>query len=1043
MARNVLPDQYYTFNPSTRTITLSRAVKREQLLLITNVTTNTVIYNFSDPNLKATSYTNTSGGVAASGSASDAITTVVLNYNTSSMNAADKLQIIVDEYESKFVPGETLTDPVGKFRTSVGQALIDTDFEYGLQPTKWEMLSLVNNKQSMYVNLDRPNFGRDQAAATTITSITATNGSRFIQVTVGSATGFAIGQGIFIQDSYWAPANGFFIIEALSSNTFTYRARETWVTGSTPTTALYDADLPTQIFDAPQFTGVGFGGTVSAAVSGQAVTVTTTNPHGLYVGNDIMMVNNQNSGTTVAGVANSTYGNHQVATVLNPFQFVYYTDATGGTAGTFGTDALVAKNHGSSMHRPFDGGVNFSTNTGWHGQQMIRQTRRYFRYQSGKGIQCSTGTALKTQLYIDQLKSSGSTVTVLTKFQHGLQPGISVNVGGSTDTAYNGTFTVANVLDSYRFTYIAGSTPANTVAPGNVFATISSWYGGVNRTGMFDNQNGLFFEFDGQQMYVVRRNSTYQLGGFASINANSHQVNGFALTSAVDSSATPQYSKQLAPNDYVVIRGMSYRVLHVIDDSTFHITPQYRGTSNASKVVVSKTQEFRVPQSQWNLDRCDGTGPSGFILDPNKMQMYYIDYSWYGAGWVRFGFRAADGNIVYVHKIVNNNQNTEAYMRSGNLPARYETNTFAPSTTIVSTLNSGDTSISVADTSKFPTSGILMVRSMTSTSAGQTEFINYTSKSSNTFTGLTRGQAGASLTFTATSGSTVLSGASTAGVQIGQFVYTATPGEIPQGAYVVSFVANTSVTLSRAVTSSGSKTVIFAPMGQTAQTFAYSATRPVSVELHAPFVASTIQHWGTSVIMDGRFDDDKSFVFTRGSTTAFPLAASLGVTNALMSIRVAPTVSNGNAASVLGSRDLINRMQMVLRQLDIYTNGAVLVTLVLNGKPSTNNTWLGQGGSSLAQYYIYGSAATVVGGEVIGGFYVNPPGTIGSTAYTATSIDLAMVRDMGNSITGGGAAGTQTQYYPDGPDVLTIMVTNLTATASNVYGRLSWTEAQA
>ena len=39
---------------------------------------------------------------------------------------------------------------------------------------------------------------------------------------------------------------------------------------------------------------------------------------------------------------------------------------------------------------------------------------------------------------------------------------------------------------------------------------------------------------------------------------------------------------------------------------------------------------------------------------------------------------------------------------------------------------------------------------------------------------------------------------------------------------------------------------------------------------------------------------------------------------------------------------------------------------------------------------------------------------------------------------------TNTQIYPDGPDTLTIVVTNLSATTpANVFGRLSWTEAQA
>ena len=55
MARKVLLDQYYTFTPSTRTIVIPRILQKEFLVLITNVTQNRVIYNFSDPNLTSTS----------------------------------------------------------------------------------------------------------------------------------------------------------------------------------------------------------------------------------------------------------------------------------------------------------------------------------------------------------------------------------------------------------------------------------------------------------------------------------------------------------------------------------------------------------------------------------------------------------------------------------------------------------------------------------------------------------------------------------------------------------------------------------------------------------------------------------------------------------------------------------------------------------------------------------------------------------------------------------------------------------------------------
>lgn len=48
MAKHVILENY-TFTPSTRTLVVNgKAIRREQLVLITEVTTNAVIYNFAD-----------------------------------------------------------------------------------------------------------------------------------------------------------------------------------------------------------------------------------------------------------------------------------------------------------------------------------------------------------------------------------------------------------------------------------------------------------------------------------------------------------------------------------------------------------------------------------------------------------------------------------------------------------------------------------------------------------------------------------------------------------------------------------------------------------------------------------------------------------------------------------------------------------------------------------------------------------------------------------------------------------------------------------
>jgi hypothetical protein len=658
----------------------------------------------------------------------------------------------------------------------------------------------------------------------------------------------------------------------------------------------------------------------------------------------------------------------------------------------------------------------------------VRQTRRYFRYQSGKGLQISSGTILKPALQIDSISANGTTITVTTKEQHNILPGTSITVSGANESAYNGTFTSVSITGYNTFTYTALSAPGTAIASGNIYVSVESWYGSRNRLGSFDFQNGLFFEFDGQELYAVRRNSTFQIAGKISVSAG-----GTTVTETTTSFPT-YFSKQLSIGDFIVIRGMQYRVTDIASDQSMTITPGYRGTTNISNVVISKTQDLRIPRSAWNIDKCDGTGPSGYNLDLTKMQMFYIDYSWYGAGFIRWGFRGADGNVFYVHKLANNNVNQEAYMRSGNLPARYETITEPPFTRINASVAASDTTINVLSTEGFPTSGTLVMRN-----ASTYEYINYTNKTATSFTGVTRAQAGGTPTITTALGNNQVTVSSATGLQIGQRCVSA---NIPEGAYVTA-ISGTTVTLTSAATAAGSGTAsTFPAMGATSgQVFSFSSTDPVAVELAFPTFAPTISHWGTSVLMDGRYDDDKSLIFTFGQKTVTSVTSAASI--ALFSIRVAPSVDN-SVGGAFGTRDLINRMQLTLDSIGIAIrgNGNLLVTAVLNGTPSTATAWTNAVSnannavnSSLAQIASYaGGSTTVSGGETIAGFYTS--GT--------DRLDLSTLRDLGNSILGGGGANSNSQIYPDGPDTLTFVVTNLAQSGNvDVLGRLSWKEAQA
>jgi len=81
--------------------------------------------------------------------------------------------------------------------------------------------------------------------------------------------------------------------------------------------------------------------------------------------------------------------------------------------------------------------------------------------------------------------------------------------------------------------------------------------------------------------------------------------------------------------------------------------------------------ETRIPQSQWNKDKCDGTGASGFNVDFTKTQLAFIDFQWLGVGRVRCGF-AHDGKLITAHEFLHSNNNPKVYISNPNLPVRCE-----------------------------------------------------------------------------------------------------------------------------------------------------------------------------------------------------------------------------------------------------------------------------------------------------------------------------------------------------------------------------------
>jgi len=427
---------------------------------------------------------------------------------------------------------------------------------------------------------------------------------------------------------------------------------------------------------------------------------------------------------------------------------IRYTARTTGTIDNTLVGVVYARPDSFFVHRPFDGGVQLGTASPSHGANALRMSKKYIRYQSGKGVTYNTGALFAPSYDIRSLTATstavGAIITLVTDdTDHGCQVGGIIIISGVITSGFNGTYTVTDVANERQLSIIAQRTlGANIASLGSPCQmSVKNWHGATIRAGIFDDQNGMFYQYDGVRMAVVRRSSTFQIAGSIAINSNSNTVTG----------TNSRFTEQLAAGERVVIRGMTHVVSNIISDTILTVTPDFRGVFNVVDAKMMKTVDLQVPQEDWNLDALNGTGPSGYNLDVTKMQMIGIQHTWYGAGFIDFMLRGSDGNYVFAHRFRNSNVNSEAYMRTGNQPVRYEVSNEGAIGKLSEAMTITQTTIPLENTYWFPNSGTVYI---------DNELIRFTGRTNTALTGCTRAAgltqftAGSQRTFTAAAATT-------------------------------------------------------------------------------------------------------------------------------------------------------------------------------------------------------------------------------------------------------------------------------------------------
>jgi hypothetical protein len=967
-------EERYVFDASAGTLKVPGHIELEALLAVINVTRETIIFATGTLGKGATrQHEHLPLGQDADFPYSlDGTCTFTFDFDTAGAGMADNDRLLVyyeDELRGLTIrPFDAAVDAVERIKVSNPQSLIDADFEYGLQDTKW---------QNLGVNRGKPSFYTYEGPQEDITSISSDGASPFSNITVTYAVA-SPGIGLTITAIEVSgldnerDAEGIFIPFNDTGTTSVYKAKGVVAAGTinTPYTQVKVGAAYSESAIAIQTATGNAAGTIS---------LTTTQEHGLFPGSPIVFVDS-NTG------AQPYDGRFFISTVTSgtEFDFDIQADATGGIS--LETTSLFALNDSIFTHRPFDGGVEVGVGLPVAGQTAKRQTKRYFRYQSGKAINYSTGVLFNPVYDLRQADydSGLGEIEFKTQIEHGLQTGIGIEIDGIETSGYDGTYLVKRIEDAYTFVVDAIATPAATPAIFSDFTTvgINTWTGSTIKTGMFDDLNGVYWEYDGQEINVVKRSSTYQLAGTIDVTTG--------ITTVTQGGTPTKFTEQLTVGDCIQIRGGAYFVTSITSDTELHISPSFRGVT-VSNVQATKVKEERIPQRLFNFDKLDGTGPSGYKMplygSTILMQMVGIQYSWYGAGHVDYMIRGPLGDWIIAHRIANNNRNIEAYMRSGNLPTKYEISNGDHGSPLTVATGLTTSVLNLKDASRFPTPSATYPEYvyLTSNQSGtiRNEIMSYTGKTGNQLTGVT----------TATS-------------------YTA-------------WMAGQNRSFS-----AGER------FGDGSGNNSYDHPVGTGVILMSRF-SPNISHWGSSVIMDGTFDEDDGYVFTLSKTIAnFPSSS----TQTVLLFRPAPSVSD-SLPGEYGQREVTNRSITKIRSVQIGNpQGRNLeIAAILNPRNLADITWLNcnevtiAGGlvASQPSFAQYENTTTTLptDGQVLFRF-LNSSGTVDFKVNQE-------VKELQNSILGGN------YVYPDGPETLALVIRNNSGQTADIDIILSWTEAQA
>jgi hypothetical protein len=192
-----------------------------------------------------------------------------------------------------------------------------------------------------------------------------------------------------------------------------------------------------------------------------------------------------------------------------------------------------------------------------------------------------------------------------------------------------------------------------------------------------------FTKFDAQQEYGLDTLTTWDATANGTLSSASPSTDG-SVTSGSNAVGPTDTNSRMTPitvsttnGHYSILQSRQY-IRYIPGKSHLVLMTGIfaSGASSTAKLVrrssgTGSIVEEEVSQSSWNIDKFNGTGPSGITLDLTKTQILFISAQWLGVGRVVMGFDI-DGRLWPAHQFLHANVLTLPYTQSFNLPVRYE-----------------------------------------------------------------------------------------------------------------------------------------------------------------------------------------------------------------------------------------------------------------------------------------------------------------------------------------------------------------------------------